>query len=214
MPADARPPQGNTDRPQLYLILPPVLELDTFPDRLAALLDRAEVACLRLALATRDEDALGRAADTVREIAHARDVAVVIEAHVRLAERHGLDGVHLPDGARSIREARKVLGPDAIVGAFCGASRHDGITAGEMGADYVAFGPVGATALGPGTTAPHELFEWWSEMIEVPVVAEGALTPDLARTLAPVTDFIGVGAEIWGADDPGAALSTLIRALG
>jgi thiamine-phosphate pyrophosphorylase len=200
-------------RPQLYLILPPTLDLDSFPDRLADVLDRAEVACLRLALATRDEDALGRAADSVREVAHARDVAVVIETHARLAERHGLDGVHLPDGVKGIREARKLLGADAVVGAFCGISRHDGITAGEMGADYVAFGPVGATTLGLGTTAPLELFEWWSDMIEVPVVAEGALTPDLVRSLAPVTDFIGVGAEIWDAPDPLAALLGLTQAL-
>ena len=85
------------------------------------------VACLRLALATRDEDTLARAADVVREVAHARDVAVVIDTHQLLAQRLGLDGVHLPDGARSVRAARKLLGPDAIIGAHCGASRHDGI---------------------------------------------------------------------------------------
>ena len=212
--SEVRPPQGTTDRPQVYLILPPVLALDVFPDRLAALLDAAEIACLRLALATRDEDALGRAADAVREIAHARDVAVVIDSHARLAERHGLDGIHLPDGARGIRDARKILGPDAIVGAFCGSSRHDGITAGEMGADYVAFGPVGASALGIGNTAPPDLFAWWSEMIEVPVVAEGALTPDLIRTLAPVSDFLALGPEVFDADDPAKALSGLIAAMG
>ena len=38
---------------------------------------------------------------------------------------------------------------DAIVGAFCGTSRHDGMTAGEMGADYVSFGPVAAVSLPP-----------------------------------------------------------------
>ncbi|HIE71875.1 MAG TPA: hypothetical protein EYP98_17775, partial [Planctomycetes bacterium] len=57
------------------------------------------------------------------------------------AQRLGLDGVHLTDGSRSVRVARKELGPDAIVGAFCGTSRHDGMVAGEAGADYVALGP-------------------------------------------------------------------------
>ena len=41
-------------------------------------------------------------ADALREIAHARDVALVIERHVLLVERLGLDGVHLTDGARSV----------------------------------------------------------------------------------------------------------------
>jgi thiamine-phosphate pyrophosphorylase len=204
----------NADRPQLYLITPPAFELDLFPDRLAAVLDAAEIACLRLSLATRDEDRIARAADALREVAHARDVALVIDTHLRLVERHGLDGVHLPDGARNIRKARKDLGDDAIVGAFCGASRHEGMGAGEAGADYVAFGPVGDTPLGDGSHAPDDLFAWWSEMIEVPVVAEGALTVERIATLAPITDFFALGEEIWREDDAVAALKALIAPLG
>lgn len=202
------------DRPQIYLITPATVELELFPDRLARVLDSHEVACLRLALAGRDEYELGRVADALRLVAHERDVAVVIETHIALAERHGLDGVHLLDSARSVRAARKELGADAIVGAYCGASRDAGMSAGEAGADYVSFGPVGASALGSGTLAEADLFTWWSEMIEVPVVAEGALTADLVRQLAPVTDFFGIGDEIWGADDPAAALGALIKAMG
>lgn len=200
---------AETDRPQLYLITPPEFDLDVFPDRLAAVLDTTEIACLRLALATRDEDRILRAGDALRELAHARDVAVVIERHVLMVERLGLDGVHLADGARSIRKVRKDL-PDAIIGTSCGNSRHDGMTAGELGADYVAFGPVGATALGDGSRAERDLFAWWSEMIEVPVVAEGALTRDLVESLAPVTDFFALGEEIWSTDDPAAALKAIL----
>lgn len=199
--------------PQLYLISPPAFELSTFPDRLAACLDAADVACVRLALATRDEDAICRAADALREVTHARDVALVIETHAVLAERLGLDGVHLTDGARSVRAVRKALGPDAIVGTFCGQSAHDGITAGEAGADYVSFGPVGVSTLGDGSRAEEDLFKWWSEMIEVPVVAEGDLDEDTIRTLCSVTDFFGIGEEIWGADDPVDTLRTLLRAM-
>lgn len=204
----------DQDRPQLYLVTPPSFDLDVFPNLLSGVLGAHEVACIRLALATRDEDAVMRAADAVRLVAHEHDVALVIENHIQLVERHGLDGVHLTDGARSVRAARKALGQDAIVGAFCGTSRHDGMNAGEAGADYVSFGPVGETGLGSGERAEHDLFAWWSEMIEVPVVAEGALTLDLVRELAPVTDFFGVGEEIWSQDDPAAALGRLIAAMG
>ena len=205
---------AETDRPQIYLITPPEIDLDLFPDRLAGVLDAHEVACVRLALASRDEDRLGRAADAVREVAHARDVAVVIEAHLRMVERHGLDGVHLTDGARSVRKVRADLGGDAIVGAYCGVSKHDGMTAAEIGADYVSFGPVGRSALGTGETAQQDLFAWWSEMIEVPVVAEGALDEALVATLAPVTDFFGIGEEVWREADAAAALGRLIAAMG
>ncbi len=202
------------DRPQITLITPPALDLEVFPDRLARVLDAAEIACLRLSLATRDTDTLGRAADACRELAHARDVAIVIDTHLLLAERHGLDGVHLPDGARSVRKARKELGEDAIVGAHCGATRHEGISAGEAGADYVSFGPVGATGLGDGTQVDWELFQWWSEMIEVPIIAEGGLTAELVAKFGPVTDFFAIGEEIWSHDTPEAALKALIAPLG
>ena len=202
------------EQPQIYLITPPAFELSRFPQQLAQVLDSAEIACLRLDIATQDADTLSRAADVVRDVAHARDVALVISDHVVLAERLGLDGVHLSDAARSVRAARKTLGPDAIVGSFCGASRHDGMTAGEAGADYISFGPVGASALGDGTQAEPELFQWWSEMIELPVVAEGALDRDLVAALAPMTDFFGFGPEIWDSTSPVDTVHALIDAMG
>jgi len=205
---------SETERPQIYLVTPPEFELDVFPDRLAAVLDGVDVACVRLALATRDEDRIARAADALRVVAHARDVAIVIESHLLLVARHGLDGVHLTDGARTVRHARKELGGDAIVGAFCRTSRHEGMNAGEAGADYVAFGPLGETPLGDGAVVEFDLFEFWSAAIEVPVVAEGALTEALIAQYGPVTDFFGVGEEIWHSDDALAALKQLLSPLG
>ena len=201
------------DEPQVYLITPAEFDLLHFPTALAACLDTHEVACVRLAMASRDEDRIARAADALRDVTHARDVALVIDSHGRMVERLGLDGVHLTDAARSVKALRKELGEDAIVGAFCGASRHDGMTAGELGADYVSFGPVGETALGDGSRADAELFEWWSAMIEVPVVAEGALSVDLVRALAPHTDFFGIGDEIWRHESPALALGDLRAAM-
>ena len=202
------------DRPQITLVTPPELELSSFPGLLHRSLDAAPVACLRLSLSTRDEDRIARTADALREVVHARDIPLVIEEHVLMVARLGLDGVHLTDAARSLRKVRKDLGDDAIIGTFCGASRHDGMTAGELGADYVSFGPIGATALGDGRQAERELFEWWSEMIEVPVIAEGALDENSIQSLAPVTDFFALGSEIWDAEDPVARLRTFSEAMG
>ena len=202
------------DRPQITLITPPTFDLSIYPDQVARVMDAVEIACLRISLASREEDNLTRASDALREVAHKRDVAVVIDQHLLLVERLGLDGVHLTDGARNVRKARKDLGADAIVGSYCGTTRHEGISAAEAGADYVAFGPIGGTALGDGRQADFDLFEWWSEMIEVPVIAEGALTPEIIAQFAPVADFFGIGPEIWGDDDPLAALKRLIAPLG
>jgi thiamine-phosphate pyrophosphorylase len=69
---------------------------------------------------------------------------------------------------------------------------------------------VAETALGSGKIAPYDLFEWWSETVEVPVVAEGNVTLDAAAALAPVVDFFALGDEIWGAENPNAALADYI----
>ena len=200
---------ADQEQPQIYLISPPEFELSRFPDALAGVLDKVDIACFRLALASQDEDHIARAADACRAVCHHRDVAIVIAQHQRLVERLGLDGVHL-EGARNVRDARKDLGDDAIVGAYCAASRHDGLNAGEAGADYVAFGPVGETALGDGSRAETDLFAWWTEVIEIPIVAEGALAPALVETLTPITDFFGIGTEIWSEDSPADALAALL----
>lgn len=205
---------SDMDIPQIYLVTPPNFELTGFGAQLAAVLDAYPIACLRLALASRDEDDLARAADHLREIAHARDIPLVMSEHIKLVERLGLDGVHLLDGSRSTRKTRADLGGDAIIGCFCANSRHDGMNAGEMGADYISFGPVGDTSLGDGSRAEDDLFAWWSQMIELPVVAEGALTLADIERFAPITDFFAIGEEIWRKDDPVAALKTLLSPLG
>lgn len=195
------------EQPQIYLISPPAFELTVFPDMLARVLDTHPVACFRLALATQNEDKIARAADICREVTHARDVAIVVNDTIALSERLGLDGVHLSGAQAQVRAARKALGPDAIVGCFCGNSRHRGMEAGEAGADYVAFGPLS----GSGDAADIDLFGWWTEVMEVPVVAEGGLDLSDAAALGPVTDFVGLGEELWDAETPAEMLGLYIE---
>lgn len=56
------------DRPQITLITPPALDIYEFPVTLARVMDAADIACLRISLATRDEDDLLRAGDALREV--------------------------------------------------------------------------------------------------------------------------------------------------
>lgn len=201
------------DLPQIYLVTPAEFEPEDFTPRLAACLDAVEVACLRLAAPDApDAGRLGRAADAMRALAHERDIPLVIENHGLIAQAHGLDGVHLTDGARQLRAWRRAFGEDGIVGSFCAGSRHEAMNAAELGADYVAFGPAGRSLLGRGEPVPEDLFSWWSDMIELPVVAEGALSAELIGALTPITDFFAIGAEIWRQDDPAAALTALAAA--
>ena len=202
------------DFAQIYLATPTEIDLESFKPKLEAVLDAVPVACVRIALTSADAGYLGRAADQLRDICHRFEVAIVVDDHFRMVERHGLDGVHLTDGARLVREARKLLGEDAIVGAFCGNSKHAGMTAAEIGVDYISFGPVGDMGdLGDGSRAVPALFEWWSEMIEVPVVAEGGLDGVALRSVRDFVDFVTLSDEIWQAADPAAAARRVLDIL-
>ena len=201
----------SREAPQLYLIVTDGPTWDG--ERLAALLDAVQVACIRLETANRDEAEISAWVDDMREVAHARDVAILLAEHVELAARLGLDGVHL-NGSRDVRDARKTLGKEAIVGSYCGASRHAGLTAGEIGANYISFGPVSETALGTGTVVESEVFAWWSEAIELPVVAEGGLSAEAIAALAGYVDFFALGPEVTSASDPVQALKNIAAELG
>ena len=193
---------SDKEIPQIYLITPTNADLSFYTEKLAPIIDIFPVACIRLGVSSDDESIISRHADQLRDVAHARDISAVITNHYRLVNSLGLDGVHRFDAAKTIREVREELGTEAIVGSFCGNSKHKGLNAGEAGADYISFGPVDHSALTDDNIAEFETFEWWSEMVEIPVIAEGNINHDLASQLAPVIDFLALGQEIWKNDYP------------
>ena len=164
---------------QLYLISP--LDVSgTFPERLERALDAGKgvVTAFQFRVKGLDQHEAARLAEPLQSICAAREVAFIVNDDVALAKRLGADGVHLGQGDGDPREAREDLGREAQIGVTCHDSRHLALEAGEAGADYVAFG-----AFFPSETketshrAEIELLEWWSEMVELPSVAIGGITP-------------------------------------
>ena len=187
---------------QLYLISP--LDVSgAFPERLARALDSAPVAAFQFRVKGLDDHAAARVAEPLLEICAARDVTFIVNDSISLAKRLGADGVHLGQSDGSVAEAREALGREAQIGVTCHASRHLGIDAGEAGADYVAFG-----AFFPSTTkttehqAELELLEWWQQIMEVPCVAIGGITPANCPPLIKAgADFLAVSAAVWNGDE-------------
>ena len=97
----------KSEQPKLYIISPAEFEIERFSEDLKPILDSIEISCFRLALSTQEENTIAKTADVIRNICHSRDVAIVIEDHFLFVQKHGLDGVHLSDGARNVRKARK-----------------------------------------------------------------------------------------------------------
>lgn len=203
---------------QLYLITPPhVADHQAFARDLEAALAAGPVAALQIRLKDAPVDEIRSLSRLITPIAHAHGVAVLMNDHVELVKALGLDGVHVGQSDMSLKDARRLLGPEAMIGVTCHNSRHLAFAAAEGGADYVAFG-----AFYPTTTktvehmAEPETLTIWQESMEIPCVAIGGITADNAADIAAAgADFIAVSGAVWQhRDGPAAGVRALLAALG
>jgi thiamine-phosphate pyrophosphorylase len=175
--------------PKLFLVAPEGLELA----QLAACVEAAgDVASI----------VLPSSAISLASRFQSRGIAVLCNG---LDDLSG-DGVHLDAAADDVAAARKSLGKDKIIGAYCGASRHLAMEAGDAGADYVAFDQTGQSVGEP-------IVGWWSELFEIPCVAFEPVTPDQLDILLPQKpDFIRPSDSMWrGEEETKRVVSDLMR---
>jgi thiamine-phosphate pyrophosphorylase len=146
-----------------------------------------------------DDATIRRATRILQPIAQDRGVALIMNDRPDLAAELDCDGVHVGDEDAPYPEARRLLGPDRIVGVTCGDSRHRAVVAAEAGADYVAFGaffPSGTKAA--KHRASPEVLHDWSDTTVVPCVAIGGITEENCGPLVEAgADFLAVIGAIW-----------------
>lgn len=186
-------------RCRLYLITPPAFEPEAFASVLADALSGGDVACVQLRLKDVSDEAVLKAGRLLMPIVQDAGAAFIVNDRPDLAKALGADGVHVGQEDASYAEARKIVGPDMIVGVTCHDSRHLAMEAGEAGADYVAFGAIYPTTTKDAkTSAPVELVKWWGDVMTTPQVAIGGITVEnAAPVIAAGADFIAVSAGVW-----------------
>ena len=193
---------------QLYLISPERID-DAFGDRLAEALAAGPVAAFQLRMKGASDEQVLAAAERLKPVCAAHDVAFILNDRADLAKACGADGVHLGQGDADPRQARALLGPSVQIGVTCHDSRHLAMEAGEAGADYVAFGAFFPTSTKETHHRPEpSILTWWSTLFELPCVAIGGITQDNARVLVEAgADFLAVCSSIWSnPEGPGRAV--------
>jgi thiamine-phosphate pyrophosphorylase len=123
-----------------------------------------------------------------------------------LVARAGADGAHV-NGLAALEDALPSLKPDRIAGVGGLATRHDSMTAGEKGADYVLFGEPDAHGRRPSMEAVAERLDWWAELFEPPCIAYAASRDEACAFVLAGADFILLGDVVWA--DPRGASSAL-----
>lgn len=199
---------------RLYLITPPQLDAAAFSLPLTAALDAGDVAAVQLRLKEVDDDTVRTAARALRPLVQERGVAFMLNDRPDLAAELECDGVHVGQNDASYTNARRLLGDEKIVGVTCHASRHLAMQAAEAGADYVAFGAFFPTTTKDAAThANIDLLSWWADVMTVPCVAIGGITPENCAPLVEAgADFLAVSSSVWRyPDGPAAAVAAFSR---
>ena len=196
-PAPPRP------QPRLYLATPEVDDPAGLIGSLPGLLAAADIAAVLLRLKSTDQRSMIARAKAIAPVVQSSDAALLLDGHVELVARAGADGAHLT-GIAALEDALPSLKPDRIAGLGGLATRHDSMTAGELGADYVLFGEPDAKGQRPSVEAIAERLGWWAELFEPPCVGFAASREEAYEFAAAGADFVLVGDFIW-ADPRGAA---------
>ena len=111
-------------------------------------------------------------------LCHRHGVPLIINDRVQVALDAGADGVHLGQEDMSPREARAILGPDAIIGVSA-RTVESAQRAEQEGADYLGVGAVFSTST--KTDAQNispETLRQICQAVHIPVVAIGGIGPD------------------------------------
>jgi thiamine-phosphate pyrophosphorylase len=192
--------------PRLYLATPVVDDPQSLAQSLPSLLEEADIAAVLLRQKPSDPRRLISRVKTLAPIIQGKDAALLLEGNADLVARAGADGAHL-SGLAALEEALPTLKPDRIAGVGQLATRHDAMTAGEMGADYVLFGEPNENGQRPSMAAISERLAWWDELFELPSVAFAATLEEVDAFARAGADFILAADFIWTASEgPVAAL--------
>jgi thiamine-phosphate pyrophosphorylase len=156
----------------------------------------------------------------LREICTRAGAPLIVNDRVDVAIAANADGVHLPFDSIGVSMARKLIGPERLIGVSS-HSPPDVSGAAREGADFAVFGPV-FDPLSKPATGPA----WGVSGLEaacsagaIPVFALGGMTTERTRDLFALPDrtarLAGVASigAIFAADSPALATAEMLLAL-
>ncbi|AOX19064.1 thiamine phosphate synthase [Kozakia baliensis] len=183
---------------ELYLVTLPEFDPATDLPGLDTVLKRWTPSALRLA--TSEPNQARRIVKEIRQTVQSNGVALILTDLPVLARELECDGVHLSRHSALAETARKVLGDDLQLGIACGPSRDEAMLAGEQSADYIAVTPDGT-----------DLTKWWSQVMELPIVAEDIATSEQAEAMVDANaDFLAIPLSFRDADIAGLHLEAIL----
>jgi thiamine-phosphate pyrophosphorylase len=155
-----------------------------------------------------------RSGRTFRRLANTYVALFIVNDDPHLALELRADGVHLGQDDMDTAEARRIMGPDAIIGLST-HSREQIEAAASLPVDYISVGPIWETPTKEGRPATGlELIRTAAEVAPLPWFAIGGIDPgNVEQVVAAGAERICVVRAIRDAEDPRAAAGALFDAV-
>jgi thiamine-phosphate pyrophosphorylase len=199
--------------PRLYLATPVVADPAPLAATLAKVLGSADIAAVLVRLKETDPRGMIGVVKALAPAIQGTGAALLIDGHADIVARAGADGAHLA-GIAALQEALPGLKPDRIAGVGALPTRHESMSAGELGADYVLFGEPDPKGGRPAPDAIAERLGWWAELFEPPCVGYATTIEEVSAFVTAGADFVLVDDLVWAdARGPAAALAEIGAAL-
>ncbi len=150
------------------------------------------------------EQSTVRICDRISSVVGKGCVPLIVHNDLNLAKRIGANGVHFDEFHTSANDARKVLGPDAIVGYTCGNNQDMVRKAESLGADYLSFCAVfPSPSVYSCEIVPLESVRQAKRDVSTPVFASGGITLENAHLVMEAgADGLAIASSILNAEDP------------
>ncbi len=172
-----------------------------------------------VALQLREKDLGGRElyemAVPLCEVCRRRGALFLVNDRLDVAFTADADGAHLAANSFSVKDARRLLGPQRLIGV----SAHNVAElkrAADDGADFAVFGPVFEPLSKGSWATPCDVagFAEACRAVALPLYALGGVTAERVEPLlAAGAAGVGVIGAVFGSGDPAAATRSLLRSL-
>jgi thiamine-phosphate pyrophosphorylase len=158
---------------------------------------------------------LYRLANEFRRITSLYGAKLLINEKADIARDVHADGVHLPESGISVGAARKIIGPERMIGVSC-HSLDSAKSAQKSGADFITFGPVFFTPSKAvyGNPVGLEHLAETASALNIPVFGLGGINEsNMLQVTATGAHGIALISAILAAEQPQAAAAEMLKIL-
>ncbi len=182
----------------LYLISPNKVDQNFYKD-LNEVLSSRKVKYFQLRLKKYSNSKLLKIGKKVKTITKKYEVKLIINDSPLLAKKINADGCHLGQSDEKIKNARKLLKKNKIIGVTCHGSKKIILNSIKEKPNYIALGSFFKSKLKPrARKAKKNLIRWCKQRTDLPIVAIGGINNKNYKSLIKFgVNYLAISSFIW-----------------